>query len=204
MLQKLPSSHNNTDIYSQVIGVAEVAYGTCPVPFDSHNSQRRAPFVCNLAVLPNYRGLGIGKALLERVEEAAIAGEGLPLQPTAPVTEIWLETGYNNIPALRMYRDAGYICEGVDPEIRQRRQSYMRKRINETSPEYVRDILSIKKVECENSGGGSRPTWTISYDLGDEECQYSYVGKLSYIEKNFGALAPFVAAVGTIVGIILF
>ena len=192
-----PSPHH-PDIDSQhqinrgmnVVGVVEVAYGDCPVPFESNT--RNAPFVCNLAVLPEYRGLGIGKALLGRAEEAAISGEGSPLQPRSPISEIWLETGYSNIPALRMYQAAGYICEGVDPGIRHNRHSYMRKRFSTMSPENESDILTIDKV-------GSK--WAISYDYSDEE---RYVGKVTFIEKNFGSLAPIVAAVGTVLGIILF
>jgi ribosomal protein S18 acetylase RimI-like enzyme len=198
---------------SQIIGVVELAYDDCPIPFDAQSrdgcdiTQRsRSPFVCNLAVLPAYRGMGAGKALLERVLEAAIAGEGSCWGDSSTdarkISEIWLQTHFKNTAALRMYKKHGFVCEGIDPDVRRgrERQVYLRKRITSASPAYGRDLLRI--IEDGESDGG-KPRWSVSYDL---DCRQGeqIIGELNFVEENFGTLAPVVAALGTFVGIILF
>ena len=191
---------------SNIIGVVELAYGECPIPFvknggSSGSSKRVAPFICNLAVLPEYRGLGIGKALLNRTIEAAKGGEGSSnMGDVREVSEIWLQTDFNNTAALRMYNKYGFVCEGVDPDIRQKRQVYMRKRITTASPLHGRDLLMINK---NNQSDGGKLKWSVSYDL---DCRHGekIESELNFVEENFGTLAPFVAALGTVVGIILF
>ena len=115
-------------------------------------------------------------------------------------SEIWLRTDFNNTAALRMYNKYGFVCEGVDPDIRQKRQVYMRKRITTASPLHGRDLLCINK---NNQSDGGKLKWSVSYDL---DCRHGekIEGELSFVEENFGTLAPFVAALGTVVGIILF
>ena len=189
---------------SQIIGVVELAYGECPIPFDAQSrdgcdiTQRsRSPFVCNLAVLPAYRGMGAGKALLERVLEAA--GDSTDARETS---EIWLQTHFENTAALRMYKQFGFVCEGIDPDIRRgrERQVYLRKRITSASPAYGRDLLRI--IE-DGESDGDKPRWSVCYDL---DCRQGeqISGELNFVEENFGTLAPVVAALGTFVGIILF
>jgi len=197
---------------SQIIGVVELAYGECPIPFGAENgdnsdsSKRRgaAPFVCNLAVLPAYRGLGCGKTLFERVLEAAIAGEGSCWGDSGDVreiSEIWLQTDFNNTAALRMYKQFGFHCEGIDPDIRRRRQAYLRKRITSDSlPAYGRDLLCINEDKERDDG---KPKWSVSYDLDHRKGEH-IIGELNFVEENFGTLAPLVAALGTLVGIVLF
>ena len=191
---------------SNIIGVVELAYGECPIPFVKHgdssgSSKRVAPFICNLAVLPEYRGLGIGKALLNRTIEAAIEGEGSFVgDARGEASEIWLQTDFNNTAALRMYNKYGFVCEGVDPDIRQKRQVYMRKRITTASPLHGRDLLTINK---NNQSDGGKLKWSVSYDL-DSRHGEKIESEHNFVEENFGTLAPFVAALGTVVGIVLF
>ena len=197
---------------SQIIGVVELAYGECPIPFDAQSrdgcdiTQRsRSPFVCNLAVLPAYRGMGAGKALLERVLEAAIAGEGScwgDSRDLRDISEIWLQTHFENTAALRMYKECGFVCEGIGPDVRRgrERQVYLRKRITSASPPYGRDLLRI--IEDAESDSG-KPSWSVSYGLDCRQGEH-IIGELNFVEENFGTLAPVVAALGTFVGIILF
>jgi len=207
------SLHPDKDVgASQIIGVVELAYGECPIPFDVQsrdgrdlNQRSRSPFVCNLAVLPAYRGLGAGKALLERALEAAIASEGScwgDERDARETSEIWLQTNFENTSALRMYNKHGFVCEGIDPDVRRgrERQVYLRKRITSASPVYGRDLLRI--IEDGKSDSG-KPKWSVSYDL---DCRQGeqIIGDLNFVEENFGTLAPVVAALGTVVGIILF
>lgn len=190
---------------SEIIGVVELAYGECPIPFaqdgDSTGSSKRiSPFVCNLAVLPEYRGLGVGKALLKRTIVAAKASEGSYMGSAREISEIWLQTDFNNTAALRMYRQHGFVCEGVDPDIRPKRQAYMRKRISSAAPEHGRDLLCIDDDKQSDDG---EPKWSVSYDLDCRQGEH-IVGELDFVEENFGTLAPLVAALGTLIGIILF
>lgn len=57
----------------------------------------------NIALFENRRGLGYGRALLERIiEEAWLLG----------VDEIFLEVRESNMPAIALYRSAGFIVIG--------------------------------------------------------------------------------------------
>lgn len=196
----------NDENSSNIIGVVELAYGECPIPFvknrdDSDSSKRTAPFVCNLAVLPQYRGLGVGKSLLNRTIEAARQSEGSFMgDARGEASEIWLQTDFNNTAALRMYSKYGFVCEGVDPDIRQKRQVYMRKRITSASPDYGRDLLSIDE---DKTSGDGKPKWSVSYDLNCRQGE-KIEGDLNFVEENFGTLAPVVAAFGMAIGIVLF
>lgn len=171
----------------QTVGVVELTSAPCPVPLGSED--RLAPFVCNLAVLPEYRGLGGGRSLLQKCEEVADSQYGH--------AEIWLETHCTNVPALRLYQSEGYVCEGLDPDIRgQKRLAYLRKRLHDGSPELERDILRIERRE----GDDGQDYYVARYDIGDGRC----IVELTFLEKNFGTLAPLIAAVGAMVGGILF
>jgi ribosomal protein S18 acetylase RimI-like enzyme len=171
----------------QTVGVAELTSAPCPVPVGI--GERPAPFVCNLAVLPEYRGLGAGRSLLQKCEEVADSKYGH--------AEIWLETRCTNVPALRLYQSEGYVCEGLDPDIRgEKRLAYLRKRLHEGSPELERGILHIER----RVGDDGEDSYEARYDIGDGRC----IVKLTFLEKNFGTLAPLVAAVGAMVGGILF
>jgi ribosomal protein S18 acetylase RimI-like enzyme len=177
----------------EIVGLVEVACADCPIPFNlGTESTRKAPFLCNLAVLPEFQGNGFGKALLSYAEEFALTSKGLHFSLDVPISEIYLETNYDNHAALKMYQSNGYVCEGIDPEVRQHRCVYMRKRFTEESPAYSKDILCITEVEGK---------CLASYDFAeDDEC----IVKQTFIEANFGTLAPLVAALGAVVGVILF
>jgi len=60
--------------------------------------------IMSIAVLPNYRGRGIGSALLKALEDAFIE-DG--------VQRIYLEVSQNNREGLRLYRKFGYRMVGV-------------------------------------------------------------------------------------------
>ncbi len=60
--------------------------------------------VMSIAVLPNYRGSGVGSALLKALENSFIE-DG--------VQRIYLEVSQNNKEALRLYRKFGYRLVGV-------------------------------------------------------------------------------------------
>lgn len=68
--------------------------------------------VKRLFVDPAARGLGVGWALMQAVERAAVE-EG--------VSRLWLETGIKSYEALRLYRRLGFVecgpfgCYGPDP-----------------------------------------------------------------------------------------
>lgn len=159
----------------------------CPVPLGI--GDRPAPFVCNLAVLREYRGLGGGRSLLQKCEEVADSQYGH--------AEIWLETRCTNVPALRLYQSEGYVCEGLDPDIRgEKRLAYLRKCLHEGSPELERDVRRIEHRVCDDG----QDFHEARYDFGDGRC----IVELTFLEKNFGTLAPLVAAVGAMVGGILF
>jgi GNAT superfamily N-acetyltransferase len=171
----------------QTVGVVELTVARCPVPRGI--GDRPAPFVCNLAVLPEYRGLGVGRTLLQTCEEVANSQYGH--------AEIWLETHCTNIPALRLYQSEGYACEGLDPDIRgEKRMAFLRKRLGELSPELERDVLRIER----RVGDDGEDSYEALYDIGDGRC----IVELTLLDKNFGTSAPLVAAVGAIVGGILF
>ena len=192
-------SESQDDGYQgKLVGVVELAYGNCPLPLylDSSVPRRETPFVCNLVVLPSHRGFGIGKALLERVEEAAMKGEGLSLQSRISrraTSEIWLETAFDNTPALRMYQASGYVCEGIDPEMRQQRFCYMRKRLSEESPSHDKDILCI--LRDENEQNRDEPVWRVTYTIDEyDRC----IVKKRFLEKEWGNVSPVVAILGTL------
>ncbi len=63
--------------------------------------------VMSIAVLPEYRGRGIGSALLKTLEESLIE-DG--------VQRIYLEVSQNNKEGLRLYRKFGYRMIGVKPK----------------------------------------------------------------------------------------
>ena len=62
-------------------------------------------YVEDLVVKPEYRGLGIGRRLLERGIQWA-REDGYP--------GIMLETQDNNVPACRLYQSAGFVLGGFD------------------------------------------------------------------------------------------
>jgi ribosomal protein S18 acetylase RimI-like enzyme len=157
----------------QIVGVVELTSAQCPIPLGSKS--RPAPFVCNFAVLPEYRGLGLGRALLQRCEKAADRDYGQ--------SEIWLETRCTNAPALRLYQSEEYACEGLDPDIREeKRKAFLRKRLREGSPEIERDVLRIERRVSKDG----EDIWEALYDIGDGRC----IVELTFLEKNFGTLAP--------------
>jgi len=90
--------------------------------------------------------------------------------------------------ALGLYQQRGYVCEMLDPPIRIKRRCYLRKRLSEESPESDVDMLAFEEgspVFVLGEGGRG-------------------VAEESFLEKHFGVLAPSVAALGGVIGVIFF
>ncbi len=65
-------------------------------------------FIAEIEVSDKYRGEGIGKKLLEKVEEKAIQGG---------FRAIGLETQNTNVPAIRFFQNSGYEIAGIDTSL---------------------------------------------------------------------------------------
>lgn len=74
--------------------------------------------------------------------------------------------------------------------------AFLRKRLGELSPELERDVLRIER----RVGDDAEDSYEALYDIGDGSC----IAELTFLDKNFGTSAPLVAAVGAVVGGILF
>jgi len=106
------SSGREHGLASSGVGV-ELLVGTAEVSFDriTHgrhlylNPPNKSAYLCNMAVDPQWRQLGIGRALLEAVEQLAIAGQE---------DEMYLHMRVKDVPAARLYNASGYKEVGRD------------------------------------------------------------------------------------------
>lgn len=87
-----------------------VGYNMCRIEFGISNLRRefvRKGHVISIAVLEDYRGLGIGHRLME---------DGMKNVRESGATEIYLEVRQSNLPAIQLYRKLGFralrILEG--------------------------------------------------------------------------------------------
>lgn len=62
--------------------------------------------ITNVAVLPEYRGRGLGQAMLKQL---LIEGE------SAGITAFTLEVRAGNVAAIHIYEKAGFVTEGIRP-----------------------------------------------------------------------------------------
>ena len=62
--------------------------------------------ITNVMVMPEYRGMGIGKRMMESLIER---GKHLGAE------ELTLEVRINNTAARKMYETLGFVCEGIRP-----------------------------------------------------------------------------------------
>ena len=62
--------------------------------------------ITNVMVLPEYRGRGVGRQILEELLER---GRKLGAE------EFTLEVRSSNEPAIRLYESFGFVCEGIRP-----------------------------------------------------------------------------------------
>lgn len=60
-------------------------------------------YIQTIEVAPEWRGCGVGRELLRRVEQSAHA---------ASAGAIWLHVDAENRPAIALYQRDGYLCEG--------------------------------------------------------------------------------------------
>jgi len=68
----------------------------------------RFAYVEDLVVNPDYRGLGIGRRLLER---------GLQWARDNHFPGVMLETQDDNVPACTLYQSAGFVLSGFDRNV---------------------------------------------------------------------------------------
>ncbi|KAF5826774.1 hypothetical protein DUNSADRAFT_2074 [Dunaliella salina] len=101
------TSGRDHELESTSGGGVEVLVGTAEVSFDriTHgrhlylNPPNKAAYLCNMAVDPLWRQLGIGRALLEAVEQLALAGQE---------SEVYLHMRVKDVPAAWLYITSGY------------------------------------------------------------------------------------------------
>jgi [ribosomal protein S18]-alanine N-acetyltransferase len=76
--------------------------GFAIVDWESERGQRIA-YIQTIEVLPDLRGRSVGRELLARLEQSAIA---------AGAAAIWLHVDEENRAAIHLYQAAGYLCQG--------------------------------------------------------------------------------------------
>lgn len=92
------------------VGEKVVGYNMCRIEFGISNTRRdfaKKGHVISIAVLEGYRGIGIGRKLME---------EGMKNMSGSGASEIYLEVRQSNLPAIQLYRKLGFravrILEG--------------------------------------------------------------------------------------------
>lgn len=92
------------------VGDKIVGYNMCRIEFGISNIRRdfaKKGHVISIAVLEGYRGIGIGRKLME---------EGMKNVRESGASEIYLEVRQSNLPAIQLYRKLGFravrILEG--------------------------------------------------------------------------------------------
>ncbi len=93
-------AHGGTRVFLAFAGEQPVGLALCFVGFSSFQA-RPLINVHDLAVAPQFRGRGIGKALLDAVAEHAT---------TIGCCKVTLEVRADNAKALELYRRAGFVC----------------------------------------------------------------------------------------------
>lgn len=89
-------------------GPAHPVLGTADVKFRSNN-RKACCFINNVFVTPPARGRGVGKRLLQAVEQAAIDKYSDDAQTTAASLEVYT----SNTAAVALYRSSGYRPAGI-------------------------------------------------------------------------------------------
>ena len=92
---------------------ADVLVGTCEVSFSESTRSKHMtlspppdmPYLCNMAVNPDFRRQGIGSMLLDAAEEAILS---------TGYRSVFLHCRHADPPALALYRKYGYREEGED------------------------------------------------------------------------------------------
>lgn len=102
----LRTGHTGTCVYIHVYPAAAV-YGQsrcAPPPKPPLYSPllQLQPYMANLAVHPSFRGLGIGRGLVQQ------AVRDLSLGGNRPSSRVYLEVAQENLEALRVYEGAGF------------------------------------------------------------------------------------------------
>ncbi len=82
--------------------------------------------IISLAVDPLYRGIGIGRKLMESIER---------LFAEKKVDLVYLEVNVNNLPAINLYKKLGYTIAGLIPKYYGREDAY----------------IMVKKIRINNS-----------------------------------------------------
>ncbi len=77
---------------------------------------RKLGHIISLAVDPLYRGMGIGKKLMDSIEKLFIEKK---------VDLIYLEVSVSNLPAINLYRKLGYTIAGLIPKYYGREDAYV-------------------------------------------------------------------------------
>jgi len=85
----------------RMAGFAIVDWSREPGP--SIKTDQTLAYIQTIEVLPDFRGRGLGRELLDRLEQSAIA---------AGAIIIWLHVDEENHAALHLYQDSGYLCRG--------------------------------------------------------------------------------------------
>ncbi|RWX72983.1 MAG: ribosomal protein S18-alanine N-acetyltransferase [Candidatus Methanosuratincola verstraetei] len=84
------------------VGDKVVGYNMCRIEFGISNIKRdfaKKGHVISIAVLEDYRGMGIGQRLME---------EGMKNVRESGASEIYLEVRQSNLPAIQLYRKLGF------------------------------------------------------------------------------------------------
>ncbi|MDI9609659.1 MAG: ribosomal protein S18-alanine N-acetyltransferase [Candidatus Verstraetearchaeota archaeon] len=84
------------------VGDKVVGYNMCRIEFGISNIKRdfaKKGHVISIAVLEGYRGMGIGRKLME---------EGMKNVRESGASEIYLEVRQSNLPAIQLYRKLGF------------------------------------------------------------------------------------------------
>ena len=131
-----------------VAGVVEVSCRPYPVPEGRTQSEWGAvkrPYISNLAVREEFRGRGLAKALMAKVEDHV---------RTWNFPDVVLDTNCDNLVALQLYQSLGYVTELVDPPPRKARRAFLRKRLAPSAIPHPPDALTLRGEEEEEERRG--------------------------------------------------
>jgi ribosomal protein S18 acetylase RimI-like enzyme len=130
-------------------GVVEVSCRPYPVPEGRTQSEwgaEKRPYISNLAVREEFRGRGLAKALMAKVEDHVLTW-GFP--------DVVLDTNCDNLVALQLYQCLGYVTELVEPPPRKVRRAFLRKRLAPSAIPHPPDALTLRDEEEEEEERGS-------------------------------------------------